>query len=130
MKRINVAAIVTSLLLVSGNVFSEGTPLTKENIQGAWALEYTKKSVKSDDSFTREDTWVFKNNGTVVIKHIPRDGGYYDQLPVSYEIEDNNLKVAILGRAGRFDKFTLINKDDKSMTLKARFGAIYQFAKK
>jgi hypothetical protein len=131
MQRINVAAVVTSLLLVSGNVFAEGTPLTNENIQGAWALEYTKKSEKSEDTFKREDTWVFNSNGTVTIKNIPRDGNYYDQLPVNYVIEEENkVNIAILGRAGRFDKFTLINKDDKNMTLKARFGAIYQFAKK
>ena len=130
MKRINVAAIVTSLLLVGGNVFAESTPLTNENIQGAWALEYTKKSEKSEDTFKREDTWVFNSNGTVTIKNIPRDGGFYDQLPVNYEIEDNILKVAILGRSGKFDTFSLINKDEKNMTLKARFGAIYQFIKR
>lgn len=130
MKKINAAAIITSLLLVGGNVFAEGSSLTNENIQGAWALEYTKKSEKSEDTFKREDTWVFNSNGTVTIKHIPRDGSYYDQLPVNYTIEDNKLNIAILGRAGKFDKFTLINKGDKNMTLKARFGAIYQFAKK
>ncbi|MFW5444159.1 MAG: hypothetical protein ACKE51_07625 [Methylococcaceae bacterium] len=130
MKKFNVAAIVTSLILVSSNVFAEGTPLTNENIQGAWALEYTKKSEKTEDVFKREDTWVFKSNGTVTIKNIPREGGYYDQSPVNYEIEDSKLKVAILGRAGKFDKFTLVNKDDKAMTLKTRFGAIYQFVKK
>ena len=130
MKKINAAAIVTSLLLVGGNVFAEGSSLTNENIQGAWTLEYTKKSEKAEDTFKREDTWVFNSNGTVTIKNIPRDGSYYDQLPVNYTIEDNKLNIAILGRAGKFDKFTLINKDDKNMTLKARFGAIYQFAKK
>ncbi|NOR81840.1 MAG: hypothetical protein GQ529_13580 [Methyloprofundus sp.] len=130
MKRINVAAIVTSLLLVGGNVFAESTPLTNENIQGAWALEYTQKSEKGGETFNREDTWVFKSNGTVTIKHIPRDGDYYDQLPVSYEIDDNKLKIAILGRTGKFDSFSLINKDEKNMTLKARFGAIYQFVKR
>jgi len=130
MNRINVAAIVTSLLLVGGNVFAESTPLTNENIQGAWTLEYTKKSEKAEDTIKREDTWVFNSNGTVTIKHIPRDGDYYDQLPVKYEIEGSQLNIALLGRAGKFDKFSLINKDEKNMTLKARFGAIYQFVKK
>lgn len=130
MKKINAAAMVTSLLLVAGNVFAEGSSLTNENIQGAWTLEYTKKSEKAEDTMKREDTWVFNSNGTVTIKNIPRDGGYYDQLPVKYMIEDNKVNIALLGRAGKFDKFTLINKDDKKMTLKARFGAIYQFSKK
>lgn len=130
MKKTHVATIVMSLLLASGNVLSEGSPLTNENIQGSWTLEYTKKSVKASDTVKREDTWVFNNNGTVTIKNIPRDGGYYDQFPVNYIIEDNKINIAILGRAGKFDKFTLINKDDKNMTLKTRFGSVYQFTKK
>ena len=130
MKKMNLAALVTSLILLSSHAFAEGTPLTNENIQGAWALEYTKKSEKSEELMKREDTWVFSSNGTVIIKNIPRDGGYYDQLPVKYEIEGDKLKIALLGRAGKFDKFSLVSKDDKNMTLKARFGAIYQFVKR
>lgn len=129
MKKIH-AVMITSLLLASGNALSEGSPLTNENIQGSWTLEYTKKSEKASETVDREDTWVFNKNGKVTIKNIPRDGGHYDQFPVNYTIEDNKINIAILGRAGKFDKFTLLNKDDKNMTLKARFGSIYQFTKK
>ena len=130
MNKINAAVILTSFLLAGGNVFAESTPLTNENIQGSWALKYTKKSGKASETFKRKDTWVFNKNGTVIIKNIPRDGGYYDQSPVKYTIKDNKINIAILGRMGKFDKFTLVDKDDKNMTLKARFGAIYQFTKK
>ena len=92
-------------------------------------LDYTKRSEKTLETLTREDTWIFKN-GKVTITHIPRNGSYYDQLPVNYELSESTLNIAILGRAGRFDKFTLINKDDKNMTLKAKYGDIYQFTKK
>jgi hypothetical protein len=129
MKKLKFAVIFSSFLAVSTSSFAEGS-LSDQSIQGAWALEYTKKDVKVGSKVTREDTWVFSNNGTVVIKHIPREGGYYDQLPVKYEIEGDKLKVGILGRAGRFDKFSLVDIDDKSMTLKAKFGDIYQFNKK
>ena len=128
MKILKFAVILSGFLAVSTSSFAEGV-LSDQSIQGTWALEYTKKDVKVASKVTREDSWVF-NNGTVVIKHIPREGGYYDQLPVKYEIEDDKLKVGILGRAGRFDKFTLVDIDDKSMTLKAKFGDIYQFIKK
>lgn len=130
MKNITVAAILSSALLISGNLYAESTTLTNENIQGSWDLEYTKQSEKTEIKVKREDTWTFNDNGTVTISHIPREGGYYDQSPVSYEIEDNKLKIAILGRAGKFDKFSVINKEEKVMTLKARFGDIYQFIKK
>ena len=130
MKKITVATILSSALLISGNVYAESTSLTHQNIQGSWVLEYTKQSEKSEKTLKREDTWVFNDNGTVTIKHIPREGGYYDQSPVNYEIEGDKLKIAILGRAGKFDKFSVINKEEKIMTLKARFGNIYQFIKK
>ena len=130
MKKINAMIIMASLLLTGNNVLAEGTSLTNENIQGSWTLEYTKKSEKATETFEREDMWVFNKEGTVTIKNIPREGGYYDQFPVNYTIDGNKIDIAILGRMGKFDKFTLVNKDDTSMTLKARFGAIYQFSKK
>jgi len=129
MKKITVAAILSSTLLFSGNLYAESTLLTNQNIQGSWTLDYTKQSEKSEETIKREDTWVF-DNSTVTIKHIPREGSYYDQSPVKYEIEDGKLKVSILGRSGKFDIFSVVNKDEKVMTLKARFGDIYQFIKK
>jgi hypothetical protein len=78
MKKLKFAVILSSFLAVSTSSFAEGS-LSDQSIQGTWALEYTKKDVKSGSKVTREDTWVF-NNGTVVIKHIPREGGYYDLL--------------------------------------------------
>ena len=130
MKKITVATLLSSILLLSGNLYAESTSLTHKNIQGSWTLEYTKQSVKAIKTVKREDTWIFNDNNTVTIKHIPREGGYYDQSPVNYEIEDDKLKVSILGRAGKFDKFSVINKEDNVMTLRARFGDIYQFIKK
>jgi len=130
MKKINVAAILSSVLVFSSHAYAESMPLTHQNIQGTWALEYTKKSEKSEERRLREDNWTFNGNGTVTIKHIPREGSYYDQLPVNYEIVDDKLKIAILGRAGKFDSFSLVNKDESNMILKARFGSIYQFKKK
>ena len=129
MKRITVAAILSSTLLFSGNLYAESTSLTNQNIQGSWTLEYTKKSEKSEETIKREDTWIF-DNSTVTITHIPRDGGYYDQAPVNYEIEGDKLKISILGRPGKFDSFSVVNKEENIMTLKARFGSIYQFIKK
>jgi hypothetical protein len=35
-----------------------------------------------------------------------------------------------LGRSDKFDVFSLVEKDDKGMTLKGKFGDIYHFIKK
>jgi len=130
MAKTTVALILSSALFFSGNLYAESSLLTNQNIQGSWVLEYTKNSEKSEETVKREDTWIFSDNGTVTIAHIPREGGYYDQAPVNYEIEEGKLKVSILGRSGKFDHFSVVNKEEKVMTLKARFGSIYQFIKK
>jgi len=97
-------------------------------VEGAWKLQYTKNSLTDKASINREDTWIFKD-GKVTILHIPRDGIFYDQPPVNYEIEDGKLKVALVGN-DRFDVFSVVEKDDKSMTLKGKFGGYYYFTKK
>jgi hypothetical protein len=129
MKKINLAAISLSLSLFAGLV-SADVPLTSnEEVQGSWKLEYTKKSINATDTIKREDTWTFKD-GKVTITHIPREGTFYDQSPVNYEIEGGKLKIALLGRSDKFDIFSLVEKDDKNMTLKGKFGDIYHFNKK
>jgi len=129
MKKINIAAVLLSLTLFVPAVFADIPLKSKEDVQGTWKLDHTKKSAASEEIIKREDTWSFKD-GKVTITHIPREGIFYDQLPVNYEVEDGKLKIAILGRSDRFDVFTLVEKDDKNMTLKGKFGDVYFFSKK
>ncbi|MDD1611376.1 MAG: hypothetical protein LUO95_12525 [Methylococcaceae bacterium] len=84
--------------------------------------------MEDKDPVNREDTWVFKD-GKLTILHIPREGKYYDQPPVNYEIEDGKLKIALVG-SGRFEEFSLVEMNDKNMTLKGKFGSYSFFAKK
>jgi hypothetical protein len=100
---------------------------SKEEVQGTWKLQATKNSLSDKQAIDREDTWVFKD-GKVTILHIPREGSYYDQPPVSYEIEDGKLKIAIIG-SSRFDLFSVVDKNDNSMTLKGKYGGYYYFNK-
>jgi hypothetical protein len=128
MKKINLAALLLILSVVTSTVFAEIALQSKEEIEGTWKLESGKNSLTDKEPVAREDTWIFKN-GKVTILHIPREGKYYDQPPVNYEIEDGKLKIALLG-SSRFDIFSLEEKDDKSMTLKGKFGGYYYFIKK
>jgi transposase len=128
MKKINLAAMFLVASVFTGVVCAEITLQSKTEVEGTWKLESSKNSVNDKDAVKREDTWVFKD-GKVTILHIPRDGKYYDQPPVNYEIEDGKLKIALLGNS-RFDVFSLEAKDDKSMTLKGKFGGYYYFIKK
>ncbi|MGR8953291.1 MAG: hypothetical protein ACU83V_12885, partial [Gammaproteobacteria bacterium] len=90
--------------------------------------QYTKNSATAKQTIQREDTWVFKG-GKLTILNIPREGTHYDQQPVNYEIDNGKLKIPYVGRSG-FDTFSLVEKDDKSMTLKGKFGEHYYFVKK
>jgi hypothetical protein len=128
MKKINLAAILLLLSVFTSAVYADITLQSKEEVEGTWKLQSTKNSLTDKESIPREDTWVFKE-GKVTILHIPREGKYYDQPPVNYEIEDGKLKVALVGN-NRFDVFSLVEKDDKSMTLKGKFGGYYYFIKK
>ncbi|MGZ8222465.1 MAG: hypothetical protein ACXWT0_12525 [Methylobacter sp.] len=128
MKRINLAAILLILSAFTSAVYADITLQSKEEVEGTWKLQSTKNSLTDKESIPREDTWVFKD-GKVTILHIPREGKFYDQPPVNYEIEDGKLKVALVGN-NRFDVFSLVEKDDKSMTLKGKFGGYYYFTKK
>ncbi|OAI25468.1 lipocalin family protein [Methylomonas koyamae] len=117
------------LLAMAGQGFADVSLQSSDEIQGSWKLEYTKKSASAQETIKREDTWAF-NAGKVTITHIPRDGTYYDQSPVNYEVENGKLKISLLGRPDKFDVFSLVEKDDKTMTLKGKFGDIYHFNKK
>ncbi len=127
-KKINLAAILLISSVFTGVAFADITLESKTEVEGTWKLESSKNSLGDKNAVIREDTWVFKN-GKVTILHIPREGKYYDQPPVNYEIEDGKLKIALLGNS-RFDIFSVVDKDDKNMTLKGKSGGYYYFIKK
>ena len=128
MKKMNLAALYLVLAAFGSAVSADVTLQNKEEVQGTWKLQSTKNSLTDKQSIEREDTWVFKD-GKVTILHIPREGTYYDQPPVAYEVDDGKLKVAIIG-SSRFDLFTVVDLADKAMTLKGKYGGYYYFVKK
>ena len=128
MKKINLAALLLGLSLFASAVYADVTLQSKEEVNGTWKLKSTTNSLNDKQAVNREDTWVFKD-GKVTIFHIPREGTYYDQPPVNYDIEDGKLKVAVVG-SNRFDIYTVVEINDKNMTLKGKFGGYYYFDKK
>lgn len=128
MEKINLSLFLLGLTVFASFAYAENAFKNSEQIEGTWKLEYTKRSMDESETIKREDTWKFKD-GKVTITHIPREGSYYDQAPVDYKIEDGILKISILGRANRFDVFSLVKMDNNYMTLKAKYGSIYQFRK-
>ena len=129
MKKLNQAVIALVLAFSANVAFADIELQSKDEVSGTWKLQSTKNTANEKEvAMPREDTWVFKD-GKLTILHIPREGKYYDQPPVNYEIEEGKLKVAQVGN-GRFDFFTLVEKSEKNMILKGKFGGYYYFEKK
>lgn len=128
MKKSSLASMFLALSVFAGAALADIQLESKDDIQGTWKLQYTKTSESAKENIKREDTWIFKD-GKVTILNIPREGSHYDQAPVEYEIDNGKIKIPYLGRSG-FDVFTLVDKDDKTMTLKGKFGEYYYFNKK
>ncbi|MCQ8129804.1 hypothetical protein [Methylomonas rivi] len=129
MKKINAAAMLLGLSLFMPAVYADVTLQSKDEVQGSWKLDHTKKNAASEEILKREDTWNF-SGGKVTILHIPREGVFYDQPPVNYEVEDGKLKISLLGRPDKYDVYSLVEVNDKNMTLKGKFGDLYFFNKK
>ena len=100
---------------------------SESDVNGSWVLEYTKIS---DQTKSRGDVWVF-DNGSMVMKGIPRTrGGKYDSNPVTFKIENGQLKISVLGRPGRFDTYSLVEQTGSTMDLKSNLGELFHFVKK
>ena len=114
MKKLNQAAMLLALAVSTSAVFADVDLKSTEDVVGTWKLESTKNTASEKEAaLPREDTWVFKD-GKLTILHIPREGKYYDQPPVNYEIEEGKLKVSQVG-SSRLDFFSLVEKSDKKM---------------
>lgn len=127
MKKVIRILVLFALSLIGYSAYADITLQSEADVNGSWKLQTSKNSLTDKNPITREDTWVFKD-GQLTIMHIPREGKYYDQAPVKYEIEDGKIKIAILGTS-RFELYTVVDKDDKNMTLKGKYGSYYYYTK-
>jgi hypothetical protein len=128
MKQIILTVVLLGLSVFGVAAHADIVLQSVDEVQGTWKLQNTKNSLTARRSVEREDTWDFKD-GKVTISHIPREGTYYDQLPVACEVVDGKLKVAIWGSSSRFDLYSVVEKDDNKMTLKGKYGDYYFFEK-
>ncbi len=131
MKKINILLAASLLFGVSSMTVFADTLNSNKDIIGSWFLEYTKKSPEDTEKKPMGMTWVI-DNSQLTQKDIPQvRGNPYDAPAVDYVVEDNTLKVSILGRAGKFDLYSLVEKTDTVMVLKDnKYGTYMYFTKK
>lgn len=130
MKKLISRLLLSAVLLSATNAFAQAIK-SEEELVGSWLLEYTKRSAQDNDKMNMDVTWVLKDK-TLIIKDIPQArGDRYDSAPVEYLVDNGNLKVGVLGRLGKFDEYSLVEKTDHAMVLKdSKFGTLYYFSKK
>lgn len=117
------------LLLGAANVHADMALDSDQQIVGTWRLEFSKKNVDTAKVTERSDTWVIEK-GKLLVKGIEHSGNRpYDSTPVNYLIEDGLFKVA-LGRPGKFDTYSLVERSADGMVLKDKMGVFYHFKKK
>ncbi|WP_340124048.1 hypothetical protein [Methylobacter svalbardensis] len=131
MNKIKILLALSLLFGLSSPAVFADTLSSDKDILGSWFLEYTKKSPEDTEKKPMGMTWVLNNN-QLTQKDIPQvRGNTYDAPAVDYVVEDGTLKVSILGRAGKFDVYSLVEKTDKTMVLKDnKYGNYMYFIKK
>jgi len=131
MKKISLLLALSLLFGFSSTAALADTLTSNKDILGSWFLEYTKKSPEDSEKKPMGMTWVLDNN-QLTQKDIPQvRGNPYDAPAVDYVVEDDTLKVNILGRAGKFDIYSLVEKTDTVMVLKDnKYGTYMYFTKK
>lgn len=131
MKKIKLLLAVSLLFGFSNAAVFADTLTSNKDIIGNWFLEYTKKSPEDTEKKPMGMTWMI-DNSQLTQKDIPQvRGNPYDAPAVDYIVEDGNLKVSILGRAGKFDVYSLVEKTDTVMVLKDnKYGTYMYFTKK
>ncbi|MDD5410260.1 MAG: hypothetical protein PHF31_02430 [Methylobacter sp.] len=131
MKKINILLAAPLLFGLSSTAVFADTLKSDKDIVGSWFLEYTKKSEDAAEKKPMGMTWVFKDS-QLIQKDIPQvRGDTYDAPAVDYVVEDGYLKVGVLGRAGKFDNYSVVEKTDTTMTLKdTNYGSYMYFKKK
>lgn len=130
MKKINLLLATALMFGLSAAAFAANLTSNKDLI-GSWFLEYTKKSPEDAEKKPMGMTWVF-DNSQLTQKDIPQVRGTpYDAPAVDYAVEEGVLKVSILGRAGKYDIYSLVEKTDNALVLKDnKYGTYMYFTKK
>lgn len=122
-------ALGLCLLLGATTAYADIALESDQQIVGTWRLEFQKKDQNNAKVTERSDTWVIEG-GKLAIKGIVHDGKHtYDSVPANYKIEEGLFKVA-LGRPGKFDIYSLIERSNDEMVLKDKMGVFYHFKKK
>jgi Lipocalin-like domain len=147
-KFVNISTFLITICVAFG-VNAEQKASDNIDITGTWKLEAarpTLEKVKQDNRNKRlEDTpykylavednkknsevWVFKKSGDFELTFDdPRTKGKTTSK-TTYSVEGDSLKIAKLGRPGKFYRYKIISREANKLTLKGGLEGYYFFSK-
>lgn len=124
-------------------------PITdKSYFVGAWKLEAARptfevalenrneklkdspyKYLAGEDVKKTSETWIFGEDGSVQLKFDDDRAASEMTSKTTYQIENNTLKIAKVGRPGKFDSYKVYSRDGNKMVLKGGVEGFYFFSK-
>ena len=99
------------------------------DVAGEWELQATARSLDGPKSEANKETWIIKNGKLEMKGLVKPRGDAYDVPPMDVTYENGNMRIPVMGRAGKFRDYSLVEKNADGMVLKGSEGYIF-FKKK
>lgn len=128
MTRIWVRLVVGWVLLIQA-AYAE-IPIQNDNeIAGSWLMESASQKLDGP-RVSRSETWTIGGGELEKTGLLLARSGTYDVPPVDYQIKDGKLWLAVVGRSGKFDVFSLIERSTDAMILYGKSDGYLYFKRK
>lgn len=96
---------------------------------GAWRLESTSPSIGNGNKRSNE-LWQFNTNGTFQLTAEDHRASATITSKTTFRVENDTLKIALIGRSNKFYVYQLCSKDDAKMVLFGGIEGFHFFSKK
>ncbi len=88
------------------------------------------KYLAGEDNKKNSEVWLFKKNGAFELTYDDPRTSAPATSKTTYFVEGDSLKIAQLGRAGKYYIYKILNKEGNKMTLKGGIEGYYFFTRK
>ena len=122
----NLIKIYSAVILLAIAFSAQALEIKSEaDIAGTWEQQATATSLDGPKSSSNKETWIIKNGKLEMKGFIKPRGEAYDAPPLPISIEKGIMRVPVMGRAGKFRDYSLVEKSADGMVLKGSEGYIF-----
>jgi hypothetical protein len=87
------------------------------------------KYLAGEDEKKTQETWIFGDDGSFQLQFDDERAASGMTTKTTYRVENNTLKIAKLGRPGKFDSYKVYSREGNQMVLKGGVEGYYFFTK-